>query len=180
MYVFDSWTATNAATGKSKTVKTNLYEDVADADYTVKANFKPLKVSCFTLWGTRLSQYSHTYATATASTYEPNKHTRTSLHNNPTQQPPHQPTDPTSTHIHTHTNKHARATASNLLTRQPPPKKKVTNDRAMAAPAGVEVLGEFKRLTVNWEAPEGAEPDYVIVNVKKVCGCVCRCLAVGV
>lgn len=43
-YVFDSWTAVNAATGAAKTVKTNLYEDVADADYTVKANFKPLKV----------------------------------------------------------------------------------------------------------------------------------------
>jgi hypothetical protein len=42
--VFDSWTATNAATGASKVVKTNLYEDVADADYTVKALFKPLKV----------------------------------------------------------------------------------------------------------------------------------------
>ena len=46
VYLFDSWTSTNAATGKSKTVKTNLYEDVADADYTVKANFKPLKVCC--------------------------------------------------------------------------------------------------------------------------------------
>lgn len=44
VYVFDSWTATNAGTGKSHTVKTNLYEDVADADYTVKAQYKPLKV----------------------------------------------------------------------------------------------------------------------------------------
>lgn len=44
VYAFDSWTATNAATGKSKTVKAQIYEDTADADYVVKANYKPVKV----------------------------------------------------------------------------------------------------------------------------------------
>lgn len=38
----------------------------------------------------------------------------------------------------------------------------------MAAPEGVEVEGDFKRITVTWVAPEGSEPDYVIVNVMNV------------
>ncbi|KAM3567793.1 hypothetical protein VYU27_010069, partial [Nannochloropsis oceanica] len=33
LYVFSSWTSTNAATGRKKVVTTNLYEDVADSDY---------------------------------------------------------------------------------------------------------------------------------------------------
>ena len=44
VYKFDSWTATNAATGKSKEVKATIFEETADADYTVKANYKPVKV----------------------------------------------------------------------------------------------------------------------------------------
>ena len=35
LYVFSSWTSTNAATGLKKIVTTNLYEDVADSDYMV-------------------------------------------------------------------------------------------------------------------------------------------------
>jgi len=34
--VFDSWTSTNAATGLSKVVTTNLYEEVAAADYEAR------------------------------------------------------------------------------------------------------------------------------------------------
>ncbi len=44
LYHFELWESTNAATGAKKIVKTNLYEEVADADYTVKAVFAPLKV----------------------------------------------------------------------------------------------------------------------------------------
>jgi len=36
LFVFDSWTSINAATGLSKVVTTNLYEDVADSDYEVR------------------------------------------------------------------------------------------------------------------------------------------------
>jgi len=36
LYVFSSWTSTNAATGRKKVVTTNLYEDVADSDYLVR------------------------------------------------------------------------------------------------------------------------------------------------
>lgn len=49
----------------------------------------------------------------------------------------------------------------------------------MAAPEGVEVVGEFKRITVTWVAPEGAEPDYVVVNVKKVSECGGRLVGEG-
>lgn len=52
-------------------------------------------------------------------------------------------------------------------------------DPTLAAPEGVAVEGEFKRITVTWTAPEGSEPDYVIVNVKKASFCVCVCIVRG-
>ena len=36
LYAFDSWTSLNTATGLVKKVTTNLYEDVANADYQVR------------------------------------------------------------------------------------------------------------------------------------------------
>lgn len=47
-------------------------------------------------------------------------------------------------------------------------KPQTENDATILAPADVTAEGEFKRITVTWTAPEGSEPDYVIVNVKNV------------
>lgn len=40
MYRFESWTATNVGNAKSKTVKRTIFEETADGDYVVRANYK--------------------------------------------------------------------------------------------------------------------------------------------
>lgn len=40
MYRFDTWTAVNVVNGKQKTVKRTIYEETADADHIVRANYK--------------------------------------------------------------------------------------------------------------------------------------------
>ena len=62
MYVFDSWTATNAATGKSHTVKTNLYVRVSQTNPDKgKAGHSPLSLSTLPYYGGFTSILAHIY-----------------------------------------------------------------------------------------------------------------------
>lgn len=44
VYKFDHWVATNVNNGKKKQVKATLYEETADADYVVQANYNKVTV----------------------------------------------------------------------------------------------------------------------------------------